>query len=469
MLSKFIGVRDSKSVIVAGMSGAEQAAGGTLPMMWAGAKANTDDGVGKAAFRVYNNGHVDMGDVSISQSSSTGEILIDGGNISFNSNGGALTQILSKSMGSINNAINDAGGTVLTYSGMRGMVSCPVQNPAVEVANTVDDTPYTLTRETVVSSKTEAVVVKLFTAKYNGTFTLAHEVTTSNGLTAEPSNAQTQAYAWDEDDSGGRVQSGTRDFAYYGNVGKSYSLIGVYADEACTKSVASSSGKYSQTRGTTYYLKASIQVSAKLEARSNPYVYIPEKDKQIKVAYWRTYGSLTGTAKAIITASVVSTSTEYRSSYYSDGIYLQTKAQQYIGLTPASTPIMQMRSANAILKFTDKGLLQSLNGSTFYRANPIIYAVLFAWSGNKYTPSQWMNPLDLGKETERLSQGKIKVKHNFGKASYFPVAQALEGRYFLFAQVAAMDNNSVTIWRMDRNGTTYDGAFYLFLYDISTY
>lgn len=126
-------------------------------------------------------------------------------------------------------------------------------------------------------------------------------------------------------------------------------------------------------------------------------------------------------------------------------------------------------SYDAIFKFTDTGLHQSLNGSTFYRGTPLVYAVLYEWSNSKYSVSQYMNPLNLETKASRISQGKIKVTHNFGKASYFPVVQALEGTYWLFAQVAAVDNNTVTIWRMDRNGTTYDGAFYLFLYDISTY
>ena len=126
-------------------------------------------------------------------------------------------------------------------------------------------------------------------------------------------------------------------------------------------------------------------------------------------------------------------------------------------------------SYNAIIKFTDTGLHQSLDGSTFYRGNPLVYAVLFVWSGGKYIASQWMNPLNLGMEPKRISQGKIQVPHNFGKASYFPVVQALEGTYWLFAQVAAVDNNTVTIWRIDRDGHMYDGAFYLFLYDITTY
>lgn len=126
-------------------------------------------------------------------------------------------------------------------------------------------------------------------------------------------------------------------------------------------------------------------------------------------------------------------------------------------------------SYNAIFKFTDTGLHQSLNGSTFYRGTPLVYAVLFVWSGSQYSASQGMNPLNLGMDASRLSQGKIKVTHNFGKASYFPVVQALEGTYYLFAQVAAVDNNTVTIWRIDRDGHVYDGAFYLFLYDITTY
>lgn len=126
-------------------------------------------------------------------------------------------------------------------------------------------------------------------------------------------------------------------------------------------------------------------------------------------------------------------------------------------------------SYDAILKFTDTGLHQSLNGSTFYRGTPLVYAVRFVWSGGKYINSQWMNPLNLGMDASRISQGKIKVTQNFGKASYFPVVQALEGTYWLFAQVAAVDNNTVTVWRMDRNGHMYDGAFYLFLYDITTF
>ena len=126
-------------------------------------------------------------------------------------------------------------------------------------------------------------------------------------------------------------------------------------------------------------------------------------------------------------------------------------------------------SYTAIFKFTNTGLHQSLNGSTFYRGTPLVYAVLFVWSGGQYSASQWMNPLNLGMRASRISQGKIKVTHNFGKASYFPVVQALEGTYYLFAQVAAVDNNSVTIWRIDRDGHMYDGAFYLFLYDISTF
>ena len=126
-------------------------------------------------------------------------------------------------------------------------------------------------------------------------------------------------------------------------------------------------------------------------------------------------------------------------------------------------------SYNAIPKFTDTGLHQSLNGSTFYRGNPLVYAVLYEWSGTKYQTFQKQNPLKVDETAMKLGTGKIKITHNLGKASYFPVVQALEGTYWLFAQVAAVDNNSVTIWRIDRDGHFYDGAFYLFLYDITTF
>ena len=167
-------------------------------------------------------------------------------------------------------------------------------------------------------------------------------------------------------------------------------------------------------------------------------------------------GKLTVTADDFSPSHTLVANVEDGTIYFSDGTTM-TGANHF------------SVSYTAIIKFADTGLHQSLDGSTFYRGNPLVYAVLFVWSGGKYINSQWMNPLNLGMDASRLSQGKIKVTHNFGKASYFPVVQALEGTYYLFAQVAAVDNNTVTIWRMDRNATTYDGAFYLFLYDITTF
>lgn len=125
-------------------------------------------------------------------------------------------------------------------------------------------------------------------------------------------------------------------------------------------------------------------------------------------------------------------------------------------------------SYNAIIKFADTGLHQSLNGSTFYRGTPLIYAVLYEWSGTKYQTFKKQNPLKVDETAKKLGTGKIKITHNLGKYN-FAVAQAIDSTYWLFAQVAQLDKNSVTIWRIDRDGTLHDGNFFLFIYDMSEY
>ena len=95
-------------------------------------------------------------------------------------------------------------------------------------------------------------------------------------------------------------------------------------------------------------------------------------------------------------------------------------------------------SYTAIIKFADTGLHQSLDGSMFYRGNPLVYAALYEWSGTKYQTFQKQNPLNVDETAAKLGIWKIKITHNLGKYN-FAVAQAIDSTYWLFAQVAQLD------------------------------
>ncbi len=104
MLSKYIGVKNASGTVVAGMSGTSAAVNNTLPMIWAGASANTDAAMRSAKFRVQNSGHVEMNDVVISQGTSTKYLNIADNAMSL-VNGSYKTVVSSESVGSIAKAV----------------------------------------------------------------------------------------------------------------------------------------------------------------------------------------------------------------------------------------------------------------------------------------------------------------------------------------------------------------------------
>ena len=415
VLSSFLGVRNTGGTIVAGLSGTDGAAKNVLPMIWAGASANTDNALNNSKFRVYRSGHVDMSDVSISSSSSTGGINIDSGQIAINTNSGALTQIMSKSIGSISSAISDAGGSENTYKAS-GSVSATDSKATVEMSGT----SASAVTKTAFKTHYAKLVIELFTAKYNGTFTLSVTYHTSHSLTASRSMAITTASVG----NGTTVtQCYNSVFSYSPKVAYHVYSAGVYTDKTGSSGIASNNGVYTQTRGTTYYYIIYLDCYAQLTV-TPPSTVKTTNGSTIKVVDWNCYGSLSGTATVSVEPVCKSTSTEFRSSYYSDGIYLQTKSNYYFGVTPASSPLMQMRcGSNSLLKFDTNGLLQSMNGgSSFNRVNPFVGIVKLTFNSNNKYDSVWRLWWGSGNaptvKSTRTATGTISLTHNVNLSAY---------------------------------------------------
>ena len=415
VLSSFLGVRNTGGTIVAGLSGADGAAKNVLPMIWAGASANTDDALNNSKFRVYRSGHVDMSDVSISSSSSTGGINIDSGQIAINTNSGALTQIMSKSIGSISSAISDAGGSENTYKAS-GSVSATDSKATVEMIGA----SASAVTKTAFETHYAKLVIELFTAKYNGTFTLSVKYHTSHSLTASRSMAITTAQVGNGSTVGTCYNSV---FSYSPKVDYHVYSAGVYTDKTGSSGIASNNGVYTQTRGTTYYYIIYLDCYAQLTV-TPPSRVTTTNGSTIKVVDWNCYGSLSGTATVSVELVCKSTSTEFRSSYYSDGIYLQTKSNYYFGVTPASSPLMQMRcGSNSLLKFDTNGLLQSLNGgSSFHRVNPFVGVVKLTYNSRTTYDCEWRLWWGEGNKPSikctRTATGTVSLEHNANCVSY---------------------------------------------------
>ena len=177
---------------------------------------------------------------------------------------------------------------------------------------------------------------------------------------------------------------------------------------------------------------------------------------------------------------------EYRNSYYADGFFLQSASTQYAGINSFdSSTLMQMRTGNALFKFTANGLLQSLNGSnTFYRVNPLVYALKATMTSAKGINQTYaFNPYALSVTTTRSSEGKIAVTVNTNNGAVLtkcivraePRNDNGDGfsTYYSFAKVLAYNVTSskitCNVYLIDRDGNLRDNSFNLYVYDLGNY
>ena len=415
VLSKYMGVRDSSGVIVAGMSGTSQATAGTLPMIWAGATANTSAAIQAAPFRVYNGGHVDMGDVSITQGSGTKTLTISNGTIT---------------------SLNSSKKSVFSSDTM-GSISTAVSSSATTTSKTITAGNKSLYAEQIETSNKQAETISS-----TGTYSLTSYTTTKAAALSIPAFSVT--FYVDCDDSSHSITSTcTNDSWLSGTIAivlkvgtTAYTLANGDLTDNLRDAVIKSATLSVSAQNITVPASTSIQlyISYAVTGKIFPWEqYDADYDR------WKYFDDAATTDEVKVNFQSAVTLTikegEYRNSYYADGFFLQSASTQYAGINSFdSSTLMQMRTGNALFKFTANGLLQSLNGSnTFYRVNPLVAIIKLAYNAattSGYTAS-YLYRIKGGTTptTTREATGNVVLKHylntNTGVSSY-----AAQGTYY---------------------------------------
>lgn len=456
VLSKYIGVKNASGTVVAGMSGTSAAVNNTLPMIWAGASANTDAAMRSAKFRVQNSGHVEMNDVVITQGTSTKYLNIADNAMSL-VNGSYKTVVSSESIGSIATATSKSttSTTKTVASGTKALVV------AVQDA----------------SSMTQSGTYHFFTH------------TTTNAATLDISAFSVKFYTEMDNQEPSSVPTGykLRSNASYSQcsfnlqltVGSTvYSLTSLNqtADNTITtKTVSVAATQIIVPAGTSVSLDLAFNFSCKV------YKWIAEyTDQEGDTQTVELDGNgTTVEAQAYFSTAFTGkfTEGEYRNNYYADGFFLQSASTKYFGVNSYdSATLMQARFGAALFKFTSNGLLQSLNGSTFFRVNPLIWVAKVSTSDAKTASSAVIyNPMGKSISCTRQDAGRIRVTHDLYHTNYTISAHgcgtnagtgATGGNRYVYMFEKTSTYFDVV---MNLDHVNYDGICEILLYDLSSF
>ena len=198
--------------------------------------------------------------------------------------------------------------------------------------------------------------------------------------------------------------------------------------------------------------------------------------------------SYTKSTAASITLSWTAKSENYNNMYYANGLLLSSSDKKYIAANSSSTAtaILQARSGSAIFKFNANGLLQSLNGSTFFRVNPLVAIIKLSYKAaaeNGYTATYLYRVAgSTAPSTKREAAGNVILRHylktNTGVTKY-----AAQGTYYCtgtteYARTLMFDNVEAENMRVHfmtgnnhydpQNTGDVDYAM-IFFYDYGTY
>ena len=166
---------------------------------------------------------------------------------------------------------------------------------------------------------------------------------------------------------------------------------------------------------------------------------------------------------------------EYRNSYYADGFFLQSASTQYAGINSFdSSTLMQMRTGNALFKFTANGLLQSLNGSnTFYRVNPLvmIFRLTKGSSSSAYSYSLLYNPLGKSINWSRTGTGIFSITHNLNNTSHTVIGTAsnYESHMVMYVTPYSTSANTDVIYTADDATRNDPQVLTLHFFDYNSY
>lgn len=452
VLSRFLGVKNSSGTIVAGLQGTDAAVQNQLPMIWAGASANTDSGITSSKFKVYNGGHVDMSDVNIS-STGAGKATINNGVLSV-MNGTYKTVVSSERMSSLQTAINSSASKN-TYSVSASRI-------------------FFLSKD---QGQRDTSNLKPLDINYSGSKELFTTITPSKDATLDiPAFSVTFLVSIDTQYSGGkdkRNNSWARAIISIRLiVGSNIYVLNQWKSDIVYTDIFNKGYNAAQSQEETISVDAQNLIipkgkTCKLElAWSYEGTLCPDETNRYTIEGdddWRYTSDvaaefdLTATPTAF-TATV--TQGEYRNSYYADGMFLQSASTKYFGVsTWDSSTLFQMRFGTPVLKFNSSGLLQSLNGgSSFNRVNPFLGIIKLTFNSNNKYDSEWRFWWGSGNapkvQNTKTATGTISLIHNANLSAYLIWNMlVISGSKKYGRTVSCINNTSVqsTVYIMNGN------------------
>ena len=456
VLSSFLGVRNSSGTIVAGLQGTDAAVQNQLPMIWAGASANTDSGITTSKFKVYNGGHVDMSDVNIS-STGAGKATINNGVLSV-MNGTYKTVVSSERMSSMQTAINSSASKN-TYS--------------------VSESRIFLLQE-----RRETSNLKPLDINYSGSNVLFTSTPAKEATLAIPAFSVTFLVSIDSRYSSGkdkRNRSWARAvISIRLIVGSNIYVLNQWKPDIVCTDVQNHGYNAAISREETISVDAQNLIipkgkTCKLELAwsykgtlcpDETNIYTQGGDDEWKYTsdvYAELMLRATPTA---FTATV--TQGEYRNSYYADGMFLQSASTKYFGVsTWDSSTLFQMRFGTPMLKFDTSGLLQSLNGgSSFHRVNPFVGVLPIVFNSAKNYAGRWRTWWYTKTTVPSVSitcntAGQLRIKHSIGRddtlwyVTHYNIGTYKYGRTFSFKD-DPQDSNNYTWLYINSGNSNYD-------------
>ena len=459
VLSSFLGVRNSSGTIVAGLQGTDAAVQNQLPMIWAGASANTDSGITTSKFKVYNGGHVDMSDVNIS-STGAGKATINNGVLSV-MNGTYKTVVSSERMSSMETAINSSASKN-TYSVSASIINFLSNAQGRRETSGLKPLDINYSGSNVLFTSTPAKEATLAIPAFS--------VTCYVGIDTRYENEKDKRNrSWARAVISIRLIVGSNIYVLNqwkpDNVYTDVQNHGYNAAISRKETISVGAQNLIIPKGKTCKLELAWSYIGTLcpdetnkytEGGDDDWKYTSDVDAEL---------ALTATPTAF-TATV--TQGEYRNSYYADGMFLQSASTKYFGVsTWDQSTLFQMRFGTPVLKFGTSGLLQSLNGgSSFHRVNPFVGVIKIVFNSAKNYTGTWRTWWYTKTTVPSVNitcknAGQLRIKHSIGRddtlwyVTHYNTGTYKYGRSFSFMD-DPNDSNNYTWLYINSGNSNYD-------------
>lgn len=483
VLSKMMSVRDANGVMVAGMSGTSAASNGELPMIWAGAAANTTSGIDGASFRVYSDGRAVMRRTQIVGDAGKNAVMVDGvGGVVklgvMNTDGDDIevpkTTISANTYSTVYNALSifGANGTLVGTISVSGGVSLQSAEPSY----------YAYAGGVTVFNNTTRRTLATFnipsTAKSGTIYFKVQEGRISTSLTM--TTTVSLGYYGDGTQYAGASFLATvlllcKNGETLMAIGHGNATANAMAEEPTRRygfgnhTVPKREIQQPYVPGDVFTVVMEQKVAASapmstLGTDIGPFIKTIDAFSRIPNQFGITYSNATEVYSNVI---------------FGNGQMMSSAPYNYFCIVPeakpvATSPIFEaaagMNASEACyIRLTPRGLLHRYPAQTgWFKLNPIVYACKMNFENGGYRARDEFNPHKLSVSAQKASNGVVTVTHGFGKVN-LPQVTAISPDRWLFAHVQSYDSNSTTVRLIDRDGSFWNVPFVITLLDFNQY